>query len=178
MKKKWIAIFGSLSLILFFQNCSQSKIDQADSNSEALTPTEFNKTSAADFPVVQLWDYEHGKTMDLDISTGRIAVSLNFGADRGQDLCLSAAERIEIQALMGQAEICEPVIPSEQFLSKQCTMSYRYPYAVLVDGSVEVRLGEKTNGCDVPVDLCGVKSQELQAFVSRLLQNADQRACN
>ena len=178
MSKKWFYICSGLAMIVFFQNCSKSNLDAPTSTPESNTPTEFSKSSAADFPVVQLWDYENGKTMDLDVATGRIAVFLNFGSDRGQDLCLSEAEKTEIQGLMQQAEICAPVLPAEQFLNKQCTMSYRYPYAVLVDGSVEVRLGEKTNGCDVPVDLCGTKAQDLQNFVGRILQSVDQRACN
>ena len=178
MKKKWIFILSSLVLILSFQNCQKSELNNVRPEAANLSDvTSYNKTSASDTSIVQVWDYDQGRTLDVDVSNGRIAVYLNYGSDRAQDICLTDSEKQELQALLSSAEVCEPVLPADHFLNRQCTMNYRYPYAVLVQGSDQIKLGEMTSGCDVPTDLCGNKAQELQNFAQHLLASSDQRAC-
>lgn len=170
-----IAIF-SFVLILGFQNCQKANWNQETSVS-INTPAGFNKIAASDYPVLQMWDYSAGRTFDVDVASGRIGVYLEYGNQRDQDRCLTAEQLQELQALVADAEVCQPVSTPDQYLSRQCTQEYRAPYAVLAAGGETLRLGEKTNGCDVPTDLCGDKADVLQDFVRRMLASVDQQAC-
>lgn len=178
--KKWTLAFASLLLILFFQNCQKATqvTDQANAASAGALPsaTEFKKTSAQGVSVLQLWDYDHARTLDLDLATGKMAVFLNYGSDRGEDLCLSEAERQEAKTLLSNSEVCEPVVSNDQ-KDQQCIQIYKYPYAVLIEQGQEIRLGEKTSGCDIPVDLCGNQAQSLKDFVQHVLATLDQKTC-
>lgn len=176
--KKWTLVLGSFILMIFFQNCQQSDLQGASVEDSAPLLTDYRKTSASGFKVVQFSDHARGKSFELDVISGRAVVYRDDGGARDADLCLLEAERQEIQRLLAASEVCEPVLPTDHFANKQCTMIYKYPYASLVDGNHEVRLGEKTNGCDVPVDLCGAQSQALQDFVQHVVTNAGQRTCH
>lgn len=177
--KKWTIIIFSFFLILGFQNCQKANWnpDQAASPSAAGAQTTYEKAAAADYPVLQMWDYTGGRIFEVDVATGHIAVYLEYGNQRDTDRCLTAAQNQELQAIIKDAEVCKPVNSPEQFLNRECTQEYRAPYAVLVAGADTLRLGEKTNGCDVPTDLCGDKADVLQDFVRRTLDSVDQQAC-
>ncbi len=176
--KKWTMVLGGFLLVLSFQNCQQSKLPgDTQSSTSPANSQEYQKSSTSGFPTLQLWDYDKGKTIDVDVSTGKMSVFLNYGNDRADDLCLNESERDQLQKILSAAEVCKPVLAPEVFLDKQCTQLYRYPYAILVDRGTELRLGEKTNGCDVPTDLCGTQSQVLKDFVQHVLTTLDQKSC-
>lgn len=178
MKKWWIALF-SFVLILSFQNCQKANWnpESGSSGSDAGASEDFDKIAAVDFPILQMWDYAKGRTFDVDVATGHIGVYLEYGNQRDEDRCLTEAQRQELQALVADAEVCRPVNSPEQFLNRNCSQEYRAPYAVLVAGAENLRLGEKTNGCDVPTDLCGAKANVLQDFVRKTLAIVDQQKC-
>ena len=175
--KMWTWVIAICLIIFSFQNCQKSNLSTTDAG-KAATPAEFQKSLASVYPVVQLWDYQQGNTYDVDIQTGRIAVYSNFGNNRETDLCLSEAQKNQVQVLIKDAQICIPDIPAEQFVGKDCSMSYEYPYAILVNGADSVRLGEKTNGCDVPTDICGdAQAQAMKDFSQTVLSSVAQLSC-
>ena len=175
--KKWTWAITITLLILSFQNCQKSNLVTND-NGSTPTPAEFQKSLASVYPTLQLWDYQQGFTYDININSGRIEVYSSFGNNRETDLCLTDALKNQVQNLISGAQICVPDIPAEQFVGKECSMSYEYPYAILVNGADTVRLGEKTNGCDVPTNLCGdQQAQALKDFSQTVLSSVAQLPC-
>jgi len=173
--RKWTLVVGGFLLILSFQNCQKASVQNVASDTSK--SFDYQKSSTASFQTLQMWDYDQGRTVDVDVSSGKMSVYLNYGADRGADYCLSDSERQQLQSILASAEVCQPVLPAEQYTNQECTQLYRYPYAVLVDQGTEVRLGEMTNGCDVPTDLCGANAAALQNYVQGVLQTLEQQTC-
>lgn len=124
-----------------------------------------------------MWDYSEGRTLDVDVATGHVAVYLEYGNERDEDRCLNETQTQQLQQLLSQAEVCEPIVSADHYTDRNCAMNYRAPYAVLVAGADSMRLGEKTNGCDIPTDLCGENAQALQDFVQSTLAIVDQQVC-
>jgi hypothetical protein len=175
MKKKY-ALLSSLAIfmIIFFQNCGkpqQLSNQVSDSTVGVISANQqFNKYSTEGFSSISLWDFKHYRFLDLNMKTGRMVAFEEAGQVRGETYQLPAEKIAELQVIMQDSEICEPIVKSEDFEGRMCTMAYRYPYAILFEQGEEVRLGEKTDGCDVPVNLCGQKAEQLEVWTKSVVQ--------
>lgn len=155
-------------MIASFQNCG--KVQKADiSSSSPSTNTQYNKFSVEEYKVLSLWDYKRMQYLDVDLRTGEIKVFEEAGQASGPTYQLKSEELAVAQATLASAQICEPVVRVET--GEVCSMSYRYPYAILVDKGDEVRLGEMNTGCDIPIDLCDDKGAQLKSWSSHIVEH-------
>ena len=174
--RKGLVIFSFLGLILSFQNCAKSPQDNGVAD-PGETPITFNKVPASDYKSMTLWDYDNGQFLDLDLKTGRMTAFEEYGYVRGDQFCLSETEKTTLAEIMENAEICNPKNNGTSMQDQACSMVYRYPYASLTNGSEEIKLGEKTNGCELPIDLCGEKGQLLKKFVASVVATIKSHSC-
>ena len=173
MKK--YTVLGSLGLfmIIFFQNCGKPP---SSGNSQELTGInpanqQYDKYAVGNPQTLSLWDFKQARFLDLDLATGKMVAFEQGGQVRGDTYQVSEAKMSELNSILANAEICEPIINEKSSEGRICTMEYRYPYATMMGQGDEVRLGEKTNGCDVPTDLCGSKADQLQAWSKALVES-------
>lgn len=173
MKKYTVLGVAGLFLVIFFQNCGKVP-ESADTSTQVgvVSPNQqYNKYAMEDFPILSLWDYKLHRYLDLDLKTGRMVSYEENGQVRGDVLQLPSERLTEVQGILQGAEICEPLVDLEARQDRMCTMIYSYPYAILSSKTDEVRLGERTDGCDVPVDLCGSKSELLREFTRSVVES-------
>lgn len=172
MKKYTVLVVFTFFLVLLFQNCGKvpSKGD-SKSTSGISSNQQYNKYSAEGFTTLSLWDYLHNRFLDLNLNTGEIIAFEEAGNIRGETFQLSTEQLAQVKGILQGAEICEPIINIQDLEGRICTMAYRYPYSVLMSQGEEVRLGEKTDGCDVPVDLCGEKADQLQSLTQSIVES-------
>jgi hypothetical protein len=177
MRKTYLAVIGFV-LVLSFQNCSQAPQPGGKDvgAGEASAPT-YNKYSVSSYSTLAVWDYVRSQYLDVNLQTGEMVSYAEAGQVRGETFCVPLAQMKELHQILNSAEVCEPIVNSQELAGQVCTMQYRYPYASLVDKSDEVRLGEKTNGCDVPIDLCGDKAQQLKNWTKSIVSNLSQMTC-
>lgn len=171
--KPLVAIGSVFVVMLAFQNCSQSV--RMNSLGTADAGSSFSKISADSFNSVVLTDPMNAKTMDVDIASGQVRGYDQRGMATGEKFCLSAADRSALQAVLNGAEVCQPQIHSK--VDDRCLMIYQYPYAQLKSPSLEIALGEKHHGCDIPADLCGDKGAALKALAVALINRIPSSSC-
>lgn len=166
---KFSVVFVSFLLIISFQNCGKPQVPQQSESSSQSSELSYNKFALDSFKVLSVWDFMNLQYLDINLANGSIQVFEEAGQGVGATYQLKQIEIDKLNSILSQAEICEPIVtlPDPQ---QVCSLMYRYPYAILVNLGDEVRLGEMTNGCDVPVDLCGAKAQQLKAWSSKLVE--------
>ena len=99
--RKWTLVIGGFLMILSFQNCQKATLQNVASDKSKVF--DYQKTSAAGFVTLQMWDYQQGSTIDVDLASGKMAAYLNYGADRGGDYCLSDSEKQQLQSILSNA---------------------------------------------------------------------------
>jgi hypothetical protein len=173
MKKYTMMGVASFFLVVFFQNCGKPPATTDSTSQVGVTTSnqQYNKYSAEGFSTLSLWDYLQNRYLDLNLKTGQMVAFEEGGQVAGQTYQLPADKLAEVQNLLKEAQVCEPVINPAELEGRVCTMAYRYPYAVLVEKGEEIRLGEKTDGCDVPVDLCGDQASQLQSWTRSVVEH-------
>lgn len=174
MKKQYAVLMSlGLFILIFFQNCGkpQQILNQSSEPSAGAMPAnqQFNKYSTEGFGSLSLWDFKSYRFLELDMKSGRMVAYEEAGQIRGETYQLTSEKLNQLQVIMQGAEICEPIVKPEDFEGRICTMAYRYPYAILMAKGEEVRLGEKSDGCDIPVNLCGSKAEQLEVWTKSVI---------
>lgn len=173
MKKRY-ALLGSCSLflVLFFQNCGKPPASSENGTSAGVVGStqQYNKFSVDSFTTVSVWDFMRNRYLDVDLKTGKVTAFEEAGQVTGESFQLSAEKLASLGEILTGAEVCEPIVNPADLEGRACNMAYRYPYVALVDKSDEVRLGEKTSSCDVPIDLCGDKAASLKSWSTSLVE--------
>lgn len=183
--KKWQVVFIATAVVLSFQNCSKVVTPISDAKPNLDLENGVKETEVSQFKVMTLAKYPsvsdpHYKYYDIDLLSGNIlAVERNAqGAEVTQQLCLTNAEKANLDQILDNAKVCETILNADALKDRLCTMIYKYPYASLRNTQEEKRLGEMVSGCDIPDDLCGAKAQQLKDFVQSLLATIDSHSCN
>lgn len=173
MKKYSLLGLFSLLLVLTFQNCGQAPNAWDTKSASAATPSnqQYNKYAVEGYSTLSLYDMVNHRFLDLNLSTGQVVAFEEAGQIRGETYQISDDKLAEVNSILSGAEICEPVIDPSELENRMCTMEYGYPYSILSDKADEVRLGERANGCDIPVDLCGDKAKQLRASVKSIVES-------
>lgn len=174
---RWVFVIAVTAIVVGFQNCAKTNLNEAQSTGANIGTGEYNKTDAKDFKKVTLPDYSKNQYLDLDLKSGKLVAFENLGEIRGDQYCLNDQELLEIQNLLAESQVCEPVADASKVEGQVCTMIYQYPYAMLIDSKHEIRLGEKNNGCDAPVDLCGDAPKKLKVFIDKILKSLKDKSC-
>ncbi len=169
-------VLGSLGLfmIIFFQNCGKPPAESVSQELSGVAPRanqQYNKYSIGTFQTLSMWDFKRARFLDLDVASGQISAFDPAGNALNQSFQLTAEQSSSLQGILSGAEVCVPVTEDKASEDQMCTMVYRYPYATMIGQGQEVRLGEETNGCDAPTDLCGDKAKQLQAWSKALVES-------
>jgi hypothetical protein len=178
--KKIITLASLVLLIVSFQNCSQRNMSGDSSAGVASTAAGVAMlvTPTSNLTKVVLWNPDKQQYLDVNLGDGKMTAYEGFGQVRGEKYCLSASELGELTTILQNSSVCEPKVSADTPKGQVCTEIYKYPYMSLVQGSQEFRLGEMTNGCDNPTDLCGDNASALKNFSTAILKNIDTRLCN
>lgn len=193
MKKyAWMGIVGVL--FITFQNCAPPpKGSESSDSTVQKTETQFNKVLANEFSVLSLWEsgcdesctitelrQSQPKYVDVVIQSEnpkKIGYIETWPLDQRlvhSKYCLVPEKLDALKAILSGAEVCEPILPDNYFEGRVCTMSYTNPYALLkADQQSQMSLGEKTSGCDIPIDLCGEKAVQLKQWRNSVVGHLD-----
>lgn len=196
MKKyAWMGIASVL--FITFQNCAPPPQSRESSDSPVQkNETRFNKILANEFSILSLWEsgcdesctiteLRQSQPQYLDIiiqsdNSKKIGFIETWPLDQRllhSKYCLAAEKLEALKEILGGAEVCEPILPDNYFDGRVCTMSYTNPYALLkADQQSQVSLGEKTSGCDIPIDLCGAKATQLKQWRNSVVGHLDDPA--
>lgn len=161
---------GAVIILMFaFQNCAQS-MDLSAAGQISHLSSDY-KISTAGFRTLVMNDFDRNRTLDVDLDSGVILSSDN------NRYCLDDGDKAQLVAILDGAEICEPAdraLPPDVV----CAMIYQFPYAELRSPAEVYKLGERRDGCDQPVDLCGGRAAQLKSFVQDILPRVDGMVCN
>ncbi len=178
--KRGLVFIGFFSLLMVsFQNCSQHNFATQQSVGESTTA--LSKSAgvqpATDFTQLTLWDNQNQQILDVNLTNGEMVAFEDYGSVRGAKFCLTADELTEVKTILANSSVCVPDIDLKNAKDQICTMLYQYPYASLSNAKDEIKLGERTSGCDQPSDLCDDKGAMLKNFSASVLKNLEQRKC-
>jgi len=173
MKKYTVLVSLGLFMVMFFQNCGKPPTAGTAQELAGVTPSnqQYNKYAVGSPESLSLWDFIHARFLDLDLATGKMVAFEQGGQVRGESYQVPPEKMTELRSILSGAEICEPIISDKASEDQMCTMIYRYPYATMIGHGDEVRLGEVTNGCDLPTDLCAEKAAQLQTWSKALVES-------
>lgn len=185
-------------LVLIFQNCAKfQKNLNPNSTNQTLDKSSTQNNSLTlnlkpiDVKVIILNNMNNSLAQDqntkllrpdifsykLDLATGIIdSLDLNEQIIKGT-YCLTASDKKELNNILTTSQICKPQEQNTDPADTMCTQSYIMPYAKFIFTNSEVALGEKINGCAIPIDLCGNMNTVFQGFVANILKNMKDRIC-
>lgn len=170
--RKIVAILCLFTLVVSFQNCAPQSVPL---QSAGEIPEIQNKYSALPADKLVFWDYQKYRYVDVDPDSGVMSAFEEMGGSRGKVYCMSEEKLEEMQKLLLSAEVCEPKVEIDP--ERVCTMLYVGPYASLKSSGDEIRLGERTSGCDSAVDLCEEKASRFKSFVQTMLEELESHQC-
>lgn len=183
--KKYGAIFAFTILVVSFQNCSQPGVGTGSQlNPDNIKESDSSEKVALEKAeqIIVLNNQKLSGLSDqaysVNLENGSIVPgSLEPGGSPSIKTYCATSEQIdELKALLSASEVC---IPPEKVIDENqiCTMEYKYPYATLSSDKLELKLGEQSGGCDVPVDLCGQQKDLLRGWISHLLSELKKQEC-
>lgn len=174
--RQYLVAGAILIVMMAFQNCGRAVDSNAlNSTSDASSTAPVTKVSANEFSSLVLTDAEKAQFFEVDLSSGQIHGFDDRGLATGEHYCLGEKDQLQLKEVLENAEVCKPTVSAK---AEQCLMVYQYPYASLKSSSLEVALGEKHDGCEIPVDLCGERASQLKALVSSLVSRVQGMSCN
>lgn len=163
-------------VMMAFQNCGKNHEMAALPASEITPPSPVTKIKADEFNSLVMTDPATARFLELDLASGKINGFDDRGISTGEHFCLGERDRLQIDELLLNAEVCQPTVQSAQ--GENCMMVYQYPYAQLKNANTEINLGEKHNGCEIPTDICGSKAANLKSLVAALVSRVDGMSCD
>lgn len=168
--------------LLWFQNCGQVSKDNmlTDENNvfegSRAIDTENLKMLEHQFTTTEAQDRGGGRIVEVPVQN-ELLIDLVQGTysfkNSSDKFCLSEEDKSELNQILSGANICEKRAESGQV----CTMEYALPYAVLKFDNDEIRLGEKTSGCE-SLDLCEAYPAVLKGYLADLKNNSASRVCH
>jgi len=180
MMKKFAVLAVLLGVFVSYQNCApnSSSLNATPAELTSQIPSSYNKIPVQNFQTLSVWDAAHMQFLDVNLTSGKIAAFSDAGQTAGGNYCLTPAKLQAVQAILSSAVICVPVVDPQQLANQVCAMDYTYPYANLIgSGSVQYHLGEKSDSCEAPTDLCGNAAGNLKSWSNDLLANLASFAC-
>jgi len=173
MRQYFIAA-AMLVVMMAFQNCGKSG-DTAFTTNDLSFTQPMTKIRADEFTSLVMTDASSATFLEVNLSSGQIHGFDDRGISTGAHYCLGDRDRLQLDEVLKGSEVCQPVSQAPQ--GENCMMVYQYPYAQLKSAGLEINLGEKRNGCDVPVDLCGARAAQLKSLVASLLTRVEGLSC-
>lgn len=188
--KKFFALTTLLCLVLGFQNCSQSALQNGESlgtNSVAVSlPSSNQGQSSAKVTYVEIPGADQVQSASsqkaADVSANRLVVSLQTGVMQLMDdsnavlatHCLSASSLNELNTILSGSSICDAKASSGDV----CGMRYKPAYASLYADDSRVKLGEEQDSCGTGrKDLCGDMANVFQNYVSYVKAHWQEMNC-
>ena len=175
----FIAAFALIS----FQNCARTS--SAARDSQSISSVQYVKTDASLYSLLKVDEIalqpasltadqiRQQKTsplrvLEIDLEKGTLYIIPRDGDGPGEMYSLDADDQTNLKDMLAEAQICEPVVPVSR-AEIACTAEYVFPYVELSHDEVVKKLGEKTSGCQVPVDLCDDKGAAFKQYLRDLI---------
>jgi len=183
------ALVCSLITLVLFQNCAQNLAANGDSanTSEIRKVTEGtllkSKTFYLSYDPSLLADRESLTRLGLklDVSSGVISYlgttdSRDGFLKAGDQFCLSAAERSEMEELLKQDSVCSGLNPLQP--EDYCAMAMQLPYAMYGSDSQPLSEVGSARCLKAPdVDFCSGQGERVADLLDQVIQTLDQRSC-
>lgn len=172
--RRALIVFCLCGSILSFQNCRQVDSTAVTTNKIEESPSAFQRIPASNVNNLKMFSVVQGRYgyYSLDMVSGQINMldeDAESPIDPQRRFCLSDQELQSIRSILESSDICQPEQQADAEIN--CPMIYRYPYAIANLSGLEIRLGEKKNGCDKAADLCDGKERLLQDKIYEVLTN-------
>lgn len=188
--KRLLALGTMFCLVLGFQNCSQSSLQDSTLAGADVT---VNLPSGSGGSVS---DKSVGKVTYVEIPNVvndfsvqqkageiyRLVISVNSGEIQAVDdknsllekRCLSSEHLQELKTILGGSSVCEAASSA----AEQCAMRYKAGYASLFVNEKRLNLGEELDSCGRGrKDLCGAATDVFKAYLDFVKQHWDQMEC-
>lgn len=185
VKKVW-ALVSFFMLVVGFQNCSQSSlqqggelssavsvgIPQSGSKSDGVLSNEQAQVTYLEIPSVadvsadqqKIASEEIDSRLVISLQSGRIQL-MNGANSVLQTRCLKQEELAELKTILSGSQICETHVDEDAI----CAMRVKSAYASLYANERRVHLGAEQDSCGRGrKDLCGGVASVLQAYVSHV----------
>lgn len=193
MAKRWAVLVGASCLILGFQNCTQSSLQDsqlASLNEVAVTlpgaggesgSSESAKVTYVEIPNVSE-NIENVAAKSSDISPYRLVIAASSGRIQLVDQmnsvleerCLSEESLAELKNILSGSSVCAAPVQE----ADMCAMRYTPAYASLYANEKRVNLGEEKDSCGTGrQDLCGGLAEVFQAYVAHIRANWADMSC-
>lgn len=189
---KFFALITMLCLVLGFQNCSKSALQNSeglDGNSVTVSlPSGNGSQSAAKVTYVEIPNADLSQAVSAAkasaaISSNRLVISVQSGIIQLMDdsnavlekRCLSSASLNELNTILSGSSVCAAKVASGDV----CGMRYKEAYASLYADENRVKLGEEQDSCGTGrKDLCGEMANVFQNYVSHVKAHWLEMNCN
>lgn len=188
--KRLLALTTMFCLVLGFQNCSQSSLQDSTlagadvnvnlplgSGGEAGDKTS-GKVTYVEIPNVAADSSVQQKAGEIY----RLIISVNSGEIQAVDdantllekRCLSSAHLQELKTILSGSSVCEKA----SAVADQCAMRYKPGYASLFVNEKRVNLGEELDSCGRGrKDLCGAATDVFKAYLDYVKMHWNEMEC-
>lgn len=116
----------------------------------------------------------------INVDTGEIEKTIydvpkNDPGNQPTVLCLDEAQRMVLENEIKNSSVC--YFKHKEDPNMNCTMEYRYPYAITDQGSQTIRIGENASPCVDFYDICTDNRDNFIKVVNDILANIDSASC-
>lgn len=161
-------LLGSFAV---FQNCGKT----SNNSTETIQGDPFIRSDADAYSVLKINEMGMGngeRFLKIDLEKETIFISDREDFSSGTSHPLPEEDKTALENILDEAQLCEPA-PVANPDDRICTMQYVFPYVELMHGSIVKKLGEKSNGCATPTDLCDGKATELKSLLQKILDDTE-----
>lgn len=193
--KKFWALASFFILVVGFQNCSQSSLQQSGELSSVVSvgipqggaqpngvaSSEQAQVTYLEIPGVSDLSAEQQKVAAEEVDS-RLVISLQSGRIQLMDgansvlqtRCLKQEDLTELKTILAGSQICETFVAEDAI----CAMRIKSAYASLYANDKRVSLGAEHDSCGRGrKDLCGGLASVLQAYVSHVRSSWANMSC-
>ncbi|MEN0058406.1 MAG: hypothetical protein AAGB31_06190 [Bdellovibrio sp.] len=177
--KRVLALMTMFCLVLGFQNCSQSNLQNAGDLSgdvSVIIPSEVGASeSQSTVTYVEIPEVSAESSVSSKASSealaGRLVISMQSGSIQLMDdannvlsqRCLDSSRLKELKTILSGSSICATEVSADQI----CAMRMKSAYASLYADERRVNLGEEMDSCGRgKKDLCGGLADVFRSYVS------------
>lgn len=117
---------------------------------------------------------------EINIKTGEVEKTIydvpkTDPANKPVPLCLDEAKRMILENEIKDSSIC--FFRHKEDPNLNCTMEYRYPYAIVPYGPADINLGENASECVDFFDICVGNRDNFIKTIDDVLYNIDSQSC-
>jgi hypothetical protein len=117
---------------------------------------------------------------EINVDTGEVEKTIydvpkNDPSNQPEVLCLDEAQRMVLENEIQKSSVC--FFKHKEDPNMNCTMEYRYPYALVNQGYQNIKLGENASACVDFYDICTDNRDNFIKVVNDILVDIDSASC-